>query len=274
MTLDGNKATDAISHVDDNKMPLDLQGCSASALAQRLLLNRFGGNVSLSVEFFQQAIASISSTTITPPEDVGNSDASIEFRTPLLTTPLETSLLNPRGGKCSIQLYDNGYLVATSLKTPSVQLIVPALGVSHLILFAKAEDYKLTNAKKLPNAHLVLLKLHKDANVSFQSKPVPDQICFSLSWVKGIGPTGPSESTTGWQEATRSWRQLLEQCLGGPHNPNLISCQVQSGPSSPFLSHSTPDQSTTTGGMPFVKCYHGVQDGVLYPMEEGLLFYK
>jgi hypothetical protein len=55
----------------------------------------------------------------------------------------------------------------------------------------------------------------------------------------------------------------------------MVVAQVQPGSkSSPFQSHETPDQSTTTGGMPFVNCYHGVQDGILYPLEEGLLFYK
>ncbi len=267
--------TSAIPPMDSKPVvTFNLQDCPASVLAQNLLQERFAGNVSQSIEFFRQAIESLNCTTVTPPEIVCSSDTSLDLRNPLLTTPLETSLLNPRGGKCCIQLYENGYLVATSMKTPSVQLVIPASAISHLILFARAEDYKMSTTKKVPNAHLVLLKLHKDATIRFQGKPVPGQVCFSLSWMKGIGPTGPFESTCGWQEAAQSWRQVLEQCLGGSHNPDLITCQIESGPSAPFLSYSIPDQSTTTGGMPFVKCYHGVQDGVLYPMREGLLFYK
>lgn len=256
---------------------MDLLTCPPSDLADHILQHRFGGNATQSKEFFQQVIESIPSTTPTPTTDAsaGDSGSTLDFRNPLLEKPLETSLLTPRGGKCSLQLYQNGYLVATPLKTTSIQLVIHASAVSHLILFAKPEDFKLQMTNKVPNAHLVLLKLHPDANVQFQSKPVQEQVCFSLSWVKGKGPTGPSDaSTNGWEEATKAWRQILEECLGGSNNPNLVSCQVQAGSSSPFLSFSTPDQSTTTGGMPFVKCYHGVQDGVLYPLREGILFFK
>jgi hypothetical protein len=41
-----------------------------------------------------------------------------------------------------------------------------------------------------------------------------------------------------------------------------------------FVSHQEQGTSTTTAGMPFVKCYAGVNDGVLYPLQEGLLFFK
>jgi len=41
-----------------------------------------------------------------------------------------------------------------------------------------------------------------------------------------------------------------------------------------FASYQEEGTSTTTGGMPFVKCYLGVQDGALFPLKEGLLFFK
>jgi len=41
-----------------------------------------------------------------------------------------------------------------------------------------------------------------------------------------------------------------------------------------FKSYQAPNISTTTSGMPFVSCYLGVNDGVLYPLQEGLLFFK
>ena len=289
---------------------LDLRQCSASDLARHLRHERFSGDARKVTEFLQQAIQSIPASEHSGDDGKAASAAiatpTVEFGTPLLkTTPLETSLLTPRGGKCSIQLYENGYLVATSsLKaTPSSppQLVVPASAVSHVLLFAKPEEYKVlwkknsshsTTKTKPPNAHLVLLKLHESSGVTFHNKPVT-QVCFALSWVKGIGPTGPdgptgasgstSSSNNDWKEATRAWRHVLETCLGGPHNnPSLVVALVAD--SSPehdqdqgtalFVSAQSPDQSTTTGGMPFVKCYHGVQDGALFPLKEGLLFYK
>jgi len=41
-----------------------------------------------------------------------------------------------------------------------------------------------------------------------------------------------------------------------------------------FRSDHNAAFSHTTGGMPFVKCYQGVNDGALYPLKEGLLFFK
>lgn len=255
---------------------VDISTCSATQLADFLTRRRFGGSASQSMDFWrkvQQRMEDQQSgaiTTAAPPKA-----PAADWGKALLTTPLETSLMNPRGGKCSIQLYENGYLVATQLKDASVQLVLPAKVVSHLILFAKPEDYKslaVVNNKKQVGAHLVLLKLQQDHAIFFQGKPVKEQVCFALPSTKSVGPTGPDGKGTGWMEATDAWRETLEECLA---HSGLTTCQVDSNQSNaPFLSHQEANQSSTTGGMPFVKCYHGVQDGVLYPMREGLLFFK
>jgi Histone chaperone Rttp106-like len=41
-----------------------------------------------------------------------------------------------------------------------------------------------------------------------------------------------------------------------------------------FKSHQESNTSSTTAGMPYVACYSGVNDGVLFPTKAGLLFYK
>jgi hypothetical protein len=56
--------------------------------------------------------------------------------------------------------------------------------------------------------------------------------------------------------------------------PNSIMKSGNRGDHFQFISDKEQSTSTTTSGMPFVKCHKGVQDGALYPMEEGLLFYK
>jgi hypothetical protein len=350
---------------------LDLQDCSAATLARYLCHERFQGDIPTSTAFLHEALKELeqrsndhSTTTTTnntmtmtpilPISCSSSSSARIELPTPtppqttggggvlpsphqlgkpLLTQPLETSVFYPRAGKCSIQLYENGYLIATPLNNNKKQtdsssnvvvpLVIPPKAVSHMVLFAKPEDYKTmannaatasSSSKKasMPGAPLVLLKLrtgptkannkeeeeNKDhpVVVTFQGKPIKDQqVCFALSWVKGIGPTGPT-GQVGWTEATKAWRQTLEQCLG---HSTLTTCQVPpkamrgcgGGDGTPpstastaaaaaaaaaavFSSYQLSSQSSTTGGMPFVTCYHGVQDGVLFPMREGLLFYK
>ena len=331
-----------------------LQACSAATLARYLCYERFQGDIPNSTAFLREALKeleqlsndhstddSTKKNTVTPILPISCSSSLTPQRTTtttprtsggggvlpsphqlgkqLLTQPLETSVLYPRAGKCSIQLYENGYLIATPLnhnkkQTDSssnvvVPLVIPPKAVSHMILFAKPEDYKTmannaasSSSKKasLPGAPLVLMKLrtgptkannkeeeeNKDhpVVVTFQGKPIKDQqVCFALSWVKGIGPTGPT-GQVGWTEAIEAWRQTLEQCLG---HSTLTTCQVPpkamrsrdgggggTPPSAVFSSYQLSSQSSTTGGMPFVTCYHGVQDGVLFPMREGLFFYK
>eukprot|EP00977_Amphora_coffeiformis_P020717 scaffold8447_cov186-Amphora_coffeaeformis.AAC.6 len=49
----------------------------------------------------------------------------------------------------------------------------------------------------------------------------------------------------------------------------------EAAPQSAFKSYQADRVSTTCGGMPFVTCYHGTKDGVLFPLADGgLLFHK
>lgn len=249
---------------------LDLATCTSSALAKYLIEERFGSSQEPSkaaLAFLQAATQTLQKADTAAASPNNN---NVELGDALLATPLETSLMTPRAGKCQIMLHPNG-LCATSVKDPNLQLILPQDSVSHVVLFAKPEDCKTiqNNTKggkiKHPNAHLVLLRV--DPPINFQNKQI-SQVCFALSHNKTDGPTGPNHEC-GWIEATAAWKNLLQQSFR-----KAVVAQVHPESSSPFLSHQIPDQSTTTGGMPFVKCYHGVQDGVLYPLQEGLLFYK
>lgn len=301
----------------DTSSILILESCTPEALVEYLNRHRFQESISRTMDFLQQALQVATNVNNNNNNKQKNSDSMTAeinreelLGTPLLTVPLETSLLTPRAGKVSIQLYTNGYLVATSQKDPTQRLVVPSSEVSHILFFAKPEDYSVVlsnnnNKKKEPGAHLVLITTTINSNITFQNKAV-SQACFALSWVKGTGPTGPSVvvkddddddeksdgfnvTTTervGWEHATKSWRNVLETCLK-QNNPDLVVAQVLLKQSTtttnnnknnhntpPFVSFQPPGQSTTTGGMPFVRCYHGVNDGILYPLREGILFYK
>jgi hypothetical protein len=179
------------------------------------------------------------------PEDLDMGDI-------LTTSPSEISLVTPRAGKFQLAVHQKG-LVAIKSNNEAIQMVIPQGCVTHILLFPKPEDFKVTGP------------------VIFQNKPV-SQICIQLPWEKTQGALGPSNETSLTEDATSSWLQLLTQSLGS--SQTVVSRVVRQKGGNSFSSFQMADTSTTTAGMPFVKCYHGVQDGVLYPLEEGLLFFK
>jgi hypothetical protein len=198
------------------------------------------------------------------PEDLDMGDI-------LTTSPSEISLVTPRAGKFQLAVHQKG-LVAIKSNNEAIQMVIPQGCVTHILFFPKPEDFKVTggnNSKKPPTSDLVLMCL--EPPVIFQNKPV-SQICIQLPWEKTQGALGPSNETSLTEDATSSWLQLLTQSLGS--SQTVVSRVVRQKGGNSFSSFQMADTSTTTAGMPFVKCYHGVQDGVLYPLEEGLLFFK
>jgi hypothetical protein len=185
----------------------------------------------------------------------------------LTTSPSEISLVAPRAGKFQLTVHQKG-LVAVKSNNEAIQMVIPQGCVTHILLFPKPEDFKVTgSSKKAPTSDLVLMCL--EPPVIFQNKPA-SQICIQLPWEKIQGALGPSSNETS-EDTTDSWLQLLTQSLG---SQAVVSRVVRQKGGNSFSSFQLPGTSTTTAGMPFVKCYHGVQDGALYPLEEGLLFFK
>ena len=287
-------AAAAVAEAEEAMKQCDLETCSPSAFANYLIQHRFSSNPNEGLSFLEAATKVLQkhclevtsqSQTCDDDDDDDDDDDNDVLGQALTSTPLETSLITPRAGKFRIQLHENGLVAtkATTTNDKTIQLVLPKGSVSHLLVFPKPEDCQhiVKNKPKPPNAHLVFLKLKESIDFPASKKPI-DQVCFALSWNKQDGPTGPAtgETATGWKEATASWKRLLIRSLKGDddddddNDQKMVVAQIQPMQASPFMSHQTPDQSTTTGGMPFVKCYHGVQDGVLYPLEEGLLFYK
>jgi len=144
--------------------------------------------------------------------------------------------------------------------------------------------------------------------VTFKDKRL-DQICFALPTIppppaavlsdgslkQSIATTTAAAATAAEEESSNnkrsvseaSWIRLVSQSLDVPtthiyriQNPNLTShddnfqqptknCRHWT-----FRSFQQANTSSTAGNLPFVKTYYGVQDGCLFPMEEGLLFFK
>ena len=204
----------------------------------------------------------------------------------LLSEPIETSFLSPRMGKFSLQLHENG-LQATKTNDPTVKITLlkggtaseTTDGISHVLLFPKPEDCKaiVYNRKldseskpKKVGGSMVVLRLESPLQIPKQKSPT-QQLCFVLPADKKLGqPTAPNTigGKTSSSDPTEAWGNLLHTALGGR------LAQVLRSNDKGFKSYQPPNTSTTTAGMPFVSCYLGVNDGVLYPLEDGLLFYK
>ena len=124
----------------------------------------------------------------------------------------------------------------------------------------------------------VLLVLNEPVN--YKNKSL-QQICFAL-------PTALPEwkcdedDEDDWSGLDHSdqWMRVLCRALN-QESKNVIRVLNPAVPASSstfwryqFASHDDESTSTTTGGMPYIKCYHRLQDGALYPLQEGLLFFK
>eukprot|EP00751_Fragilariopsis_kerguelensis_P005223 CAMPEP_0170788344 /NCGR_PEP_ID=MMETSP0733-20121128/18886_1 /TAXON_ID=186038 /ORGANISM="Fragilariopsis kerguelensis, Strain L26-C5" /LENGTH=569 /DNA_ID=CAMNT_0011134851 /DNA_START=76 /DNA_END=1785 /DNA_ORIENTATION=+ len=242
-------------------------------------------------------------------DDEDDDDESNRLGDELLSGPIETSFISPRIGKFSLQFYENG-LIATKVNDSTIKIILASTNattktvVSHALLFPKAEDCKAivankkngTDAKqKKTNGNLVLLRLSSAISVPKHKSPI-QQLCFALPSEKKLGrPIGPSlvksssssldtdsnsnsnidDDINKNKQPTEEWGKVIKQALGrgeGTDGEGVVVAIVRPGTN--FKSHQSPNTSSTTAGMPFVNCYLGVNDGILYPLKEGLLFYK
>jgi len=171
--------------------------------------------------------------------------------------------------------------------------------VDHIIVFPKSEDCR---AKKKQVANMVLLVWNKKegtAAVSYKKKSL-HQVCMQLPFESpypaATETTASSSDVDSDEEeenkkkadddATSEWLTLLATALSFP----IANVAIARNPTAPvalkggsngsnnqnyrFVSHQDSSMSTTVSGMPFLPCYHGVNDGVLFPLQEGLLFCK
>jgi hypothetical protein len=216
-------------------------------------------------------------------------------------TSVEVSATTPRG-KFDLTMHEFTGIVLRNKKEEVVA--VPSSSVATVIVFPKAEDCrKATNSsrKKGPPkrpGNLVLLVLKEEAadSVQFRGKSLK-QICIQLP--QSILPESSAddgEDSDGGggmmivdpikeRDIEMEWVDLLGKTFGMPSekvvlvsNPAYLTDDGREERAYVgrynFKSDETEGTSTTTAGMPYVKCYEGVNDGVLFPLEEGLLFFK
>ena len=214
---------------------------------------------------------------------------------------VEVSATTPRG-KFDLTLHESTGIVLRNKKEEVVA--VPSSSVATVIVFPKAEDCRRATSngrKKGPpkrpgNLVLLVLKKEEADSVQFRGKSLK-QICFQLpqSILPQSSPSDGEESDDGGgmmvlepvreRDIELEWVDLLGKTFGvQPEKVVLVSNSAYLTDDGReerayvgrynFKSDETEGTSTTTAGMPYVKCYEGVNDGVLFPLEEGLLFFK
>ncbi len=214
---------------------------------------------------------------------------------------VEVSATTPRG-KFDLTLHESTGIVLRNKKEEVVA--VPSSSVATVIVFPKAEDCRRATSngrKKGPpkrpgNLVLLVLKKEEADGVQFRGKSLK-QICFQLpqSILPESRPSDGEESDDGGgmmvlepireRDIELEWVDLLGKTFGvQPEKVVLVSNPAYLTDDGReerayvgrynFKSDETEGTSTTTAGMPYVKCYEGVNDGVLFPLEEGLLFFK
>ena len=225
---------------------------------------------------------------------------------PMRRTSVEVSATTPRG-KFDLIMHESTGIILKNKKDEIVT--VPSTSVDTVIVFPKAEDCRKPTGRsnkkgpvKRPGP-LVLVVLNDDKDgydVTFRGR-VLKQICFQLPQTflplsnddsgEGSGDFELEENKGGLdgddekKDIELEWVDLLAKTFDVSSekvvlvsNPAYLTDDGREERAYcgryEFKSDETEGTSTTTAGMPYVKCYESVNDGVMYPLEEGLLFFK
>eukprot|EP00978_Attheya_sp_CCMP212_P003932 scaffold8387_cov46-Attheya_sp.AAC.3 len=270
--------------------PPSLLTCSPSELALYLHRQRFDSNDMATATFLLSCTSELPNADSISQQLMGtnNNNDTDEQETKAVDGGGETtndelgsivvdhvpvSALTPRG-KQELTLYTSGLTLTHPKTGDSVQ--VPCHSVQHVVAFPKPETcrrFTTTSSSKSKHEQsqpndMILMVFHPDSDIRYKQK-VLSQICFSIPIPNNTTDT----DTTG-----ASWLNQLAQSLQWKDNDDPSKSIIQVGSlQNKFVSDSgggDQQTSTTTAGMPFVKCYKGVHDGALFPLQEGLLFFK
>ena len=207
---------------------------------------------------------------------------------------IEVSCINPRG-KFLLSTYKSGIVLTNPKKRDEEQIPISSANVKHAVWFRKPEDYKKAKqqfgsgggkkGKDVPG-HLVLICLDEgDGGIVFRNKPLK-QVCFQLPSYPP--PSSSSDDNAAGGDSSKQlreddwWNCLNSALFSGTKDGQIIRVGATmdrpgykaGGGGFVFRSEGESGSTTTTEGMPFVGCYQGFNDGAMFPLREGLLFFK
>jgi hypothetical protein len=285
----------------------NLAACTTETLFRWLLVNRFNNDEEAVQAFLTQAASASSHARpdaassqakdgAPAPAPVLSSSSSADLGESLVEKALEVSCITPRG-KLQFDFRREG-IECTDKKGNCMK--IPAGAVQHCVIFPKPEDCQPIQRKDVVVTDQILLVFGKDAAVTYKNQKPLSQVCLALPadlpvWKKNASGNGQGSNEDDEDDDeddddditdldhTDQYTRFLCKSLSLDIATQIIRVANPTAPTSSsmstfwryqFVSHEEQGTSTTTAGMPFVKCYAGVNDGVLYPLQEGLLFFK
>jgi hypothetical protein len=250
--------------------PPDLLSCSPEELTTWLCEKRFLASVEPTETFLKKAVEALQ-------QKRAEANAT-DLGEILLTTTV--SMVNPRA-KVSLEFCKEGL----AFKAKESFVLEPD-NVEQVVLFADPQSKKLEHS-------LVLILLKKP--ILFKNKPL-SQLCWK--WPKDPPPSGKpapeepeeqeqkddgkdeekekggsDEEEEEEEEKENEWTPLLVSSLK-LLDDKIVRVIPTNTTDYHFESFQEKDTSSTTGGLPYVTATQGVQSGVVFPLEEGMLFYK
>jgi hypothetical protein len=293
--------TETVSHNDDHSTgnndaseAPNLAACTTEALFRWLLVHRFNNNEDAVKAFLTQAASTSShahpAAASSQAKDGAltlSSSSSVDLGESLVEKEVEVSCTTPRG-KLQFDFRREG--IECTDKNGNCMKI-PAGAVQHCVIFPKPEDCQPIQRKGVVVTDQILLVFGKDAIVTYKNQKPLSQVCLALPadlpvWKKNASSNEDDkddDDDIAGLDHTDQYTRFLCKSLSLDIATQIIRVANPTAPTSSsmstfwryqFVSHEEQGTSTTTAGMPFVKCYAGVNDGVLYPLQEGLLFFK
>jgi hypothetical protein len=283
---------------DDASEAPNLAACTPETLFRWLLVNRFNNDEQAVQAFLTQAASTSSQARPAAvssqakdgtPAPALSSSSLVDLGESLIVKAVEVSCTTPRG-KFQFDFCRQG-IQCTDKKGNT--MTIPAGAVEHCVIFPKPEDCQPVTRKNVVVTDQVLLVFNEDAMVTYKNSQKPlSQVCLALPadlpiWKKKHESDDEDDDDDDDDGAgldrTDQYTRLLAKSLSLDMGTQIIRVANPAAPEQSsmstfwryqFVSHQEQGTSTTTAGMPFVKCYAGVNDGVLYPLQEGLLFFK
>jgi hypothetical protein len=296
-----NHGNASIAITTDTSDAPNLVACTSETLFRWLLVNRFNNNEQAVRTFLSQAASTLTATTSTVSPAAKDDSAappaassSTDFGESLCLDPVEVSCTTPRG-KFQFNFLQKG--IECTDKNGNCMKI-PAGAVQYCVIFPKPEDCQPVTQRKgkgavVTDQVLLVFGAGSDSDsksnvVTYKNPKALSQVCLALPadlpvWKNNDSDDDDDDDWTGLDH-TDQYTRFLAKSLSLDMATQIIRVANPAAPALDnnnstfwryqFVSHQEQGTSTTTGGMPFVKCYAGVNDGVLYPLAEGLLFYK